>query len=377
VFYYFSQGRLQGLLALHVDDFVIGGSEIFEDEFVSKFKTLYPFKTWKVSEGEFLGKYLKQEKNFDIVISQQNYAANMKVLTIGKERRKQKDQPCTEEEKSALRGVTGAGNWLTVSTRPDVASYNALLQQKIENATVSELIEANKFVALCRDHSATTITIKSIRLEDAAMLVSTDASWGNAEDLCSQGAYMIFFTRKSIADGHWADVSPLRWRSHKLERQTQSTLGAELMSLSKGIAEANWMRSLFAEALNPNYVLQHDKIFRNQLQIIVTIDNKPVYDHVHADGTVVKDKRIAIDMLLVKKDVLQDNILLRWVDTKQMLSDVLTKPNASADFLRHVLKTGRYIIVEEATALAERVKSRQKQQKQKAATAGTTDNSAT
>ena len=35
----------------------------------------------------------------------------------------------------------------------------------------------------------------------------------------------------------------------------------------------------------------------------MTIDNKPIYDHSIGDGVVVKDKRMAIDMLIVRRDI--------------------------------------------------------------------------
>lgn len=70
---------------------------------------------------------------------------------------------------------------------------------------------------------------------------------------------MTLFTEKEINKGKEAVVSPLRWKTYKLERPTQSTLGAELMSLARGLAECEWMRSLFAEALNFDYKLERTK----------------------------------------------------------------------------------------------------------------------
>ena len=53
---------------------------------------------------------------------------------------------------------------------------------------------------------------------------------------------------------------------------------------------------------------------------------------------IVKDKRIAIDMLLLRRDLLATNATIRWVDTRQMLSDALTKINVNIEFLLFVLK---------------------------------------
>ena len=44
-----------------------------------------------------------------------------------------------------------------------------------------------------------------------------------------------------------------------MERKTQSTLGAELMSAVRAIAECDWLRSMFAEVRFPQYRLEEDK----------------------------------------------------------------------------------------------------------------------
>ena len=63
------------------------------------------------------------------------------------------------------------------------------------------------------------------------------------------------------------------------------------------------MRSLLTEFLNPDYDLSKDKGFREEIRLICLIDSKPIYDHTEGDGVVVKNKREAIDMLLVRRDI--------------------------------------------------------------------------
>ena len=50
---------------------------------------------------------------------------------------------------------------------------------------------------------------------------------------------------------------------------------------------------------------------------MVATDNKPVYDHSQGDGIVIKDKRVAIDMLLLKEDLNNSNVSLRgWTPSR-------------------------------------------------------------
>jgi len=76
------------------------------------------------------------------------------------------------------------------------------------------------------------------------------------------------------------------------------------------------------------------------------------------EGIVVRDKRLAIDMLLVRKDIRKENTSLHWIDTRQMLSDSLTKLDVNCDFLRFVLRCGNFIIVEEKDSLKWRLEER-------------------
>ena len=55
--------------------------------------------------------------------------------------------------------------------------------------------------------------------------------------------------------------------------------------------------------------------------VVVAVDSKPVYDHVHSQVVTIRDKRIAIEMLLVKQDVQKKNIVLKWIPTYQMIAD--------------------------------------------------------
>ena len=56
----------------------------------------------------------------------------------------------------------------------------------------------------------------------------------------------------------------------------------------------------------------------------------------------MKNKRDAIDMLIVRRDIRENNMKLCWIETTNMLADVLTKENAPAALLMYVLRGGEY-----------------------------------
>ena len=64
-------------------------------------------------------------------------------------------------------------------------------------------------------------------------------------------------------------------------------------------------------------------------------------------------------MLLVRRDIRSNNLTLRWVDTKQMIADCLTKTTADPSFLRFVFKQGEYVVVKENRSLEWKVRERE------------------
>ena len=61
----------------------------------------------------------------------------------------------------------------------------------------------------------------------------------------------------------------------------------------------------------------------------------------------IKDKRMAIEMLLVKRDVARDNVQVRWLQTDHMLVDGLTKLGVKMDLLRKVLQMNTMRLTED------------------------------
>ena len=79
---------------------------------------------------------------------------------------------------------------------------------------------------------------------------------------------------------------------------------------------------------------------------MLSIDSRPAFDHLHGQVMTIRDKRLAIEMLLMKQDIVKENVTVKWLPTDQMLVDGLTKLGASMLLLRKILKEGRVILQE-------------------------------
>lgn len=131
---------------------------------------------------------LKQLEDGSIECSQEDYASKVPTITISRERRKQKEDLLTpKKESQQYRGVLGAAGWLPGSARPDLAAWTGLLQQRVGEACVQDLVEANRLVSKIRDVKRVKITIKSIPLREGMVVVTSDASWANCPALSSHG----------------------------------------------------------------------------------------------------------------------------------------------------------------------------------------------
>ena len=97
----------------------------------------------------------------------------------------------------------------------------------------------------------------------------------------------------------------------------------------------------------PNYTLQTNSKYAGQIPLTAVLDSRPVYDHIQGQVMTIRDKRLAIEVLLVKQDVAADNVVTTWVPTYQMMADSLTKCNSPAGLLRRTLKDANTVIVED------------------------------
>ena len=107
------------------------------------------------------------------------------------------------------------------------------------------------------------------------------------------------------------------------------------------------------------------------------IDCKSVYDHASGAGSagVIGDKRVAVDMIIVKESLLRCSSTLRWAPGPRQLADCLTKDKAEpTDLLRAVLKSGIYQLADEPAVLERALIERERRKEKgraRAALAGT------
>ena len=362
---------LEGVLGIHVDDGICGGSSYFQQK-ISLLEKKYPFGSKKIKQFVFTGIEMSQLPNGNIQMSQGNYVKKIEPIKISLERKNQLESPVTEQERQQLRAVFGSLQYASVHTRPDLSSRLSFLQSAINSATVSTLIEANQAVHEGKKHSDVQIEIQSIHPNDLRFLAFSDASFASKKNPESHTGSIIMSTHRDISKNVSCPVSPISWGCKKIQRVVTSTLAAETTSLSSVLDHLSWIKLCWAWLLDsttdwknaPKTLRSLPESFStatvkaNTLpESVAATDCKSLYDLVTRTAPPqCAEFRTQLNARQIK-DLLNEGISLRWVHSGAQLADCLTKIMETS-FLRETLKLGRYRLNDELQVLKERSNAR-------------------
>ena len=123
VFRWSYQEKLEVVVLLHVDDFFLTGSKLFNEHVVEELTR--KFKIGKRKSGDFrhVGLKIKKEET-GISVNQDLYAEEIEEVRFDVKGRSNIDK-LDQDETRLLRGIAGQINWISSQTRPDV-SFDSL-----------------------------------------------------------------------------------------------------------------------------------------------------------------------------------------------------------------------------------------------------------
>ena len=372
-------GDLCGILGSHVDDTIKAGEGPLYEDAIAKLKHRFPYRKWRRGNGEFCGVTYSQDTDTkEISYGQKEYAEHMRPINITKERARQKESLATDREISVLRAVNGAANWLSSQSRPDLCVQTSFSQQCFPEPKVSDLHCANQLVHRAKQYSGVEITVKHIPWSQLELCFHSDAGFGNAKGHSTQAGYIAAFVGPGLQKNQESVWSPFCWKSYRLPRKVACTLGGEAQAYSTASAVCEWMSLMLAEAKNGPFDLRTSEQvqdfppqsnsqlkFRDQIErvpITGITDCKSLFDNLTSVSAISKqeDKRIAIDLGIVKQSMIRSGLKIRWCPTELMLADGLTKDQQeAADLLRSALSLGKYQLHAEAQVLARKKQLRE------------------
>eukprot|EP00435_Cladocopium_sp_Y103_P071350 s168_g37.t1 len=360
-----------GIIGLHVDDGLCGGNQFFLEQ-LQKLEKRYPFGAKKSQSFVFTGIEMSQNTDHSIKLSQEKYVSKIEPIHISGERRQESESKITKDEQQGLRALIGSLQYASVNTRPDLASRLSFLQSQVNSATVQTLIQANKVLHDAKRHKDVSITIQPVPIDKIRFLAFSDASFSSKKQPDSHTGMMIMTTHDQIRNNITCPVSPISWGCKKIQKVVVSTLSAEATSLNSTLDQLSWLRLYWGWILNPKLNWKQPKQTLHELPI--TIANATIKDEIFQNDIAVTDCKSLYDLvsrtappncqefrtqLLARsiKDLLSENISLRWVHSGAQVADALTK-EMECSFLRHILKIGKYQLHDQEQILKDRASAR-------------------
>lgn len=174
------------------------------------------------------------------------------------------------------------------------------------------------------------------------MCVHSDAAFANAKKCGTQAGYIVGITNSNLEAGHEAPWSPATCKSYRLKRVVGSTFAGETQVLSDALGHSEWIGCVLMEAKHSSFSLESRTQFLQELRIQAI---KSIFDHLQAfaSPSSVADKRVAIDLVLIRDVLSRVSGRVRWVPTWLQLADALTKEDADAmDNLRGAMRNCTY-----------------------------------
>ena len=316
-----SQGKLSGIMAIHVDDLMLSGNKAFENYVICGLKKKFRLSTEAEVEFVYTGLDIKQT-SLGVQVSQLGYIDQIPKIEIDKHRVNQNSLEINEHEKRQLRTVCGQLLWVSTQTRPDLAYATCFASNCVNNGTVADLKMVNKAVKFLK-REPLTIKFRKVSLCESLVVVFCDASFGNLRDGSSQGGFIIFLVSTT------SKCCPLTWQSRKIRRVCKSTLAAESWAMVEAVESAELVQAQLCEVTHSP-----------KMDIVVMTDCKSLHDALHTSKN-VDDKGLRIPMACLRQRVCNNEMRVYWISTKLQLADCLTKAGAPTHPLREVLSTGQ------------------------------------
>ena len=278
----------------------------------------------KVSETFLVGKHEKRTFMYTgfrirqfkecIIIDQNQYLNNLEIPDIEPSRLTDKKSPLLESEKTMLRKMAGALNWLVRGTRPDKSYELILASTKFQQGCIEDLIRIRKALCYLKESRA------EIKIPDIGnpahwkILCFTDASLGNLnEGRDSTGGHIILLWNQETKKCNLLD-----WHSNKIKRVVWSTLSAKTLSLCNGLENALLIRDILESIWSGDECPLKIPIFG-------IVDNLSLVGAV-TSTTSVTDKRLRRDIGAIKEMIENKEVAnLKWVSGNFQIADILTK----------------------------------------------------
>ena len=317
LFYLHIDGKLAGLCALHVDDFLMGGNDSFHKLIDENLAKRFKFGKIETENFKFTGLNIRQTKD-GIFVDQNEYIQS--IVPIKLDKFVEKETKLSKEKFAQYRALTGQLNWAAENTRPDIAFDTRELATKNKDASYQENDVTLKYAKLGK-------------IDKLKIVAYTDSSYRNAENKeKSVGGRFIGLVN---ANGVCA---PLAWKSKTIQQVCKSVKTAETRSLERGMEDSIYLVRIIKE-------IYSGKVSKAQLPVIINIDSKTLLDSLNSSKQIdEKTVRHLIAWIKQQRDEERTIQSVNWVKSAEQVADVFTKKNVKTDIILTVVTEGNLMV---------------------------------
>lgn len=333
-------GKEKSIICIHVDDILhICSSKHLQDELETLL--IKEYKEISIEGGGDVINYLGMRFMFDksdksVSIDQKGYVEDLlKIYNISGTAA----SPATnnlfdelEEDNSGNNNnTTNANNienkdyaskvmklmYLAKRTRPDILLAVSFLSTKIQKPKPIHIKHLNRIFRYISTTPTKGITLKPTSLQLHAYV---DAAYSvHSEDFHSHSGVMF-----SLG----SNGGPIFAKSVKQRMISRSSTDAEVIAVYDALPDMIWLRTLLMELCPNREDVRKPIIVHQDNQSTITLCNNGV------SGRKGKSKHLLLRYYYIKEKISNNEIIIQYLSTNDMIADILTKPLNGHQFLK-------------------------------------------
>ena len=309
-------GQLKGMIAGHVDDFLFAGPPECSAwrDLEKKIQEHYKWTEWESKSFVQCGVQIEEQHDGSFHLSQPNYLQGVSEINLTASRRREKNLPTTEREKSLLRAALGALSWHAQQVAPHLSAEVGLLLSDVTASTVETISRTNHLLYLARQRKGHKLVIHAFTPETKLMLyVWADAAGQNRRDGGSTQGLFVGIGPESLLHGHMECISPIAWHAGRIDRVTRSPGAAEARAVVNGEDYLFHARFQLGEMLlkEPD-IFNVDATVREVPGCLIS-DSRNVYDKLQTEELSAKgaERRTDIELMCLKASQRSTGLVIR------------------------------------------------------------------
>jgi hypothetical protein len=255
------------------------------------------------------------------------------------------------EVRSSFWSLLGGAAWV-VMTRGDIVVYIGFLQRSQQKPTWKHIKHLNTVVRWMKRKSGTLVSKKVQTPWQITVFPDSAFKATEPDCLAIRAAVILITSTDYFPKGGPAGV--LEFYHRKQPRVCRSTYSAELSSVDDGVSHGLVMQGMLNEVVHGpleartlQHLMEHGRL---PIPFAATTDNKGLFASVSADFLSVPTEPHLLYLLRSLRDRIDAGTLrsLWWVDTRDMISDVLTKGGLSREPILHLWHHAEHLLTGDA-----------------------------